>query len=85
MTRPDERTPAELLREGFRRCFIAEEPRLSEAVEAYHEIGCQVVLVAVADDEPGCTACMRSEPDRYRTIYVRAAAPARGDTPERAR
>ena len=69
----DGRAPADLLDAGFRRCFTAAEPRLSEAVEAYRELGFEVALLPVADDEPGCTECLRAEPDRFRTIYVRAA------------
>jgi hypothetical protein len=79
MTAADGRTAAELLRAGFRRGFVAAEPRLAEAVAAYRELGFEVVLLPVADDEPGCTECLRREPDRYRAIYVRrGGGPAAG-------
>ncbi len=80
MTSVAARTAADLLREGFRRCFTAAEPRLSEAVAAYREIGFEVELLPVADDEPGCTECLRAEPERFRTIWVRGGGrgPAAG-------
>ena len=65
------KTVGELLAEGWERCFIADEPRLSEAVETYEELGFEVALVPVPLDDEGCTECMVNEPDRYRVIFVR--------------
>lgn len=62
---------AELLAAGWKRCFIADEPRLSEAVETYQEIGYQVRLLPVPLDEGECTECMRRAPERFKVIYVR--------------
>jgi hypothetical protein len=64
-------TEAELLAEGWERCFVADEPRLSEAVETYREIGFEVLLLPVPLDDEACTDCMATESDRYRLIYVR--------------
>jgi hypothetical protein len=64
-------TQAELIAQGWQRCFIADEPRLSEAVETYEELGNEVVLVPVAEDDGECTECMKQEPDRFRVIFIR--------------
>ena len=65
------KTPDELLTEGWDRCFVADEPRLSEAVETYEELGFEVALVPVPVDDEACTECMANDPDRYRVIFVR--------------
>lgn len=65
------KTERELLAEGFKRCFVTDEPRLSEAVETYEELGFEVVLTPVPLEDGECTECMRLEPDRYRVIYTR--------------
>jgi hypothetical protein len=64
-------TDAELQQGGWEPCFVADEPRLSEAVETYREIGFEVLLQPVRFDEEGCTDCMRCEPGRFQMIYVR--------------
>jgi hypothetical protein len=66
---------AELAAAGWQRCFVADEPRLSEAVEAYREMGLEVVTVPVSlaevERDSGCSECMRQDPERYRVIYTR--------------
>ena len=62
---------AELRGAGWNRCFIADEPRLSEAVETYRDIGFEVLVVPVRADDAACTECMRARPDAFRVIYVR--------------
>jgi len=57
--------------QGWQRCFIADEPRLSEAVETYEELGFEVLLLPVPLDDGGCTECMRQQPDRFKVIYTR--------------
>ncbi len=57
--------------EGWQRCFIADEPRLSEAVETYRELGYEVTLLPVPLDDEACTECMRQDPARFRVIYTR--------------
>ena len=64
-------TPAELQAQGWERCFIADEPRLSEAVETYREIGYEVTVVPVPLDDDGCTECIALDPNRYRLILIR--------------
>ncbi|UCE01556.1 MAG: hypothetical protein JSW67_09730 [Candidatus Latescibacterota bacterium] len=66
--RPSE---AELRAHGWERRFIYDDPRLSEAVETYRELGFEVRLLPVAPDDAECTECMLQEPDRYRVIYTR--------------
>lgn len=53
-----------------------DEPRLSELVALYRELGYEVALrpvsrAALGDD---CLDCYLAQPDRYRTIYVRPTA-----------
>jgi hypothetical protein len=69
--RPSVGTDADLRAAGWQRCFVADEPRLSEAVETYQEIGFEVVVLPVRADEDACNECMRQAPDRFRVIYVR--------------
>lgn len=56
---------------GWKRCFVTDEPRLSEAVELYEELGLDVLLVPVPADDAECTECMTADPDRFRIIYTR--------------
>ena len=65
------RTEAELLAQGWERRFIYDEPRLSEAVETYREIGFEVTLLPVPPDDVDCSECMKENPQRYRVIYTR--------------
>ena len=65
-------TEAELLAQGWERRFIYDEPRLSEAVEIYRELGFEVKLLPVPPDDIDCSECMKEEPERYRVIYTRA-------------
>jgi len=69
----------ELVAAGWERRFIACEPRLSEMVEMYKEIGFDVHLEPLPSkeemqsgcEESGCTACFYEDPERYRTIFTR--------------
>lgn len=70
----------ELIAAGWERRFIACEPRLSEMVEMYKEIGFEVLLEHIpskdemdhaACEESGCTACYDVDPERYRIIFTR--------------
>lgn len=75
----------ELSKEGWERRFIACEPRLSEMVEMYEEIGLEVHLepLPVKKDlekesketcaDKGCTACFDADSERYRIIFTRPA------------
>lgn len=72
----------ELLNSGWERRFIASEPRLSEMVEMYKEIGFEVHLEPLPSKEEldvqgcedsGCTVCFNMDRDRYRIIFTRQA------------
>lgn len=68
---PSDMTEKDLLAQGWQRCFIAEEPRLSEAVQTYEELGFEVTLLAVEQDDGECTECMKQMSDRFKVIYTR--------------
>ena len=70
----------ELVAAGWERRFIACEPRLSEMVAMYKEIGFEVHLESLPSkeemeqsscEESECTACFDVDPERYRTIFTR--------------
>jgi len=69
----------ELVAAGWERRFIACEPRLSEMIETYKEIGFEVHLEPLPSkeemqsdcEESGCTACFDVDPERYRIIFTR--------------
>jgi hypothetical protein len=70
----------ELIAAGWERRFVASEPRLSEMVEMYREIGFEVHLEPLPSkeewdasgcEESGCTACFDLDRDRYRIIFTR--------------
>jgi hypothetical protein len=72
----EKRTPREeeLAKEGWTRKFTASEPKLSEYVRMYQELGFEVHLEVVSPQELGqeCSSCLMAECDKYRTIYTRA-------------
>jgi hypothetical protein len=72
----------ELISAGWEKRFIASEPRLSEMVEMYVEIGFEVHLEPLPTkeeteahecEESGCTVCFDLDRDRYRIIFTRKA------------
>jgi hypothetical protein len=76
----------ELEKEGWVRQFVASEPRLSEAVALYQELGFEVHLEPFPKDrksdtftgfekeESGeCLACYDGSEGRYKIIYTRKA------------
>ena len=76
---------AKLKREGWTRRFIADEPRLSEAVEMYKDSGFEVHLEPLPEksgcencEEDGkedtCRICFEGHEDQYRIIYTRPAS-----------
>jgi len=65
-------TEEKLIREGWQKQSTYDDPRLSEMVEMYKEIGMEVHLEPFdAADADGCTGCMQLFPDRFKTIYTR--------------
>ena len=63
----------ELETAGWVKQFTADEPRLSEAVEEYQELGFEVHLEPLDPLEMAgeCTSCLMASGDRYRIIYTR--------------
>jgi hypothetical protein len=62
----------ELEKDGWEKRTLYDEPRLSEMVEMYEEIGFEVMLMPFdPDDEPGCIECMKTQPELFKTIYTR--------------
>lgn len=57
---------------GWTRQSTQDEPRLSELIGMYKEIGMMVHLEPFdPETEPGCVECMKSDPARYKTIYTK--------------
>lgn len=58
---------------GWEQRTTIDEPRLSELVELYEELGFEVVLRAIDRESlgDGCSECFLHEPERFRTIYTR--------------
>ena len=61
----------DLIKEGWEKRFTMDEPRLSEAVEQYKEIGFEVLIEPVDTSSEECTRCMTVMSDRTKTIYTR--------------
>lgn len=62
----------ELIARGWKKRSTHDEPRLSELVAAYEEIGLEVHVEGFNPDEAvDCTECMVTPTNRYRTIYTR--------------
>lgn len=67
----------ELAREGWVKRTTYDEPRLTEMVELYRELGFEVHLEPFnLADEPQCAECMKEAPERFSTIHTRR----RGDS-----
>lgn len=63
----------ELKKEGWEKRFTMDEPRLSEMVEQYRELGFEVLLEPIDTDSEECTICLKDTKfsHRYQTIYTR--------------
>ena len=60
------------MNEDWEKRSTNDEPRLSELVKMYEEIGFEVLLEPFKpDEEPGCSECMKISPQLYQTIYTR--------------
>ena len=71
---------AELVAQGWQRKSTIDEPRLSELVEAYRRIGCAVHLEPLdPSDLSDCGECLKTDSDRYKTIYIRNPGIDAGD------
>jgi hypothetical protein len=63
----------ELEKQGWEKRFTIDEPRLSEMVEQYEELGFEVLLEPVDTSSEECTTCITNPAfsNRYKTIYTR--------------
>jgi hypothetical protein len=63
----------QLTAQGWNKRFTADEPRLSEAVEEYKELGFEVLVEPMDSREMTgeCTSCLTASCDRYKIIYTR--------------
>jgi hypothetical protein len=63
----------ELENEGWTKQFTTDEPRLSEAVDQYQEMGFEVLLEPQDPREMtgGCSSCIMASCGRVKTIYTR--------------
>ena len=68
----------ELIKEGWEKRFAADEPRLSEMVDQYKELGFEVLLEPSDPLSEECTACIKDPGfgDRCKTIYTRPSLSA---------
>jgi len=61
-----------LIKQGWEKQATYDNPRLSEMVEMYKEIGFEVHVEPFnAENETGCSSCMQLMPDLFKTIYTR--------------
>jgi hypothetical protein len=64
-----------LIKKGWQKQATYDNPRLSEMVAMYEEIGHEVHLEPFnAENETGCTGCMQLMSDLFKTIYTRRKA-----------
>jgi hypothetical protein len=62
----------ELAGQRWQRKTTIDEPRLSELVQAYRRIGCEVRLEPFdPSGHPDCNECMKTAGQDCKTIYVR--------------
>ena len=64
----------ELLTAGWKRRFVADEPRLTESVELYESLQFEVALRPLGEADltaEDCTECFKADPARVRVIYTR--------------
>ena len=63
---------AALAARGWQKKSTIDEPRLSELVQVYRQIGYDVHLEPFdPSQQADCSRCMQAAPDRYQTIYIR--------------
>lgn len=65
---------ADLLRDGWEKQTTLAEPRLSEAVENYRALGCEVRVIEFRSAGGGCNTCFdagQAMGQVYGTVYTR--------------
>ena len=62
----------ELIKQGWKKQATHDEPRLSEIVEMYEEIGFEIHLEPFdPESAPTCSECMAVNIENYKTVYTR--------------
>jgi len=62
----------EMIQAGWEKMGIYDEPKLSELVEMYREIGFEVHLDPFGCEQgTDCRECMRQAPEKYKILYTR--------------
>lgn len=62
----------ELKKQGWERKTVQLEPRLTELIDLYENIGLEVLLEPFRpEDIEYCTECFRRACDKYKVIYTR--------------
>ena len=74
-------TEEQLIVGGWTKQFNTDEPRLSEAVEMYEQMGLEVRLepVVLDPDSEACQVCFEQDCHRYQTIWTRPEGEPRSD------
>ncbi len=61
----------ELKELGWEKRVTMDEPRLSEMVAQYEELGFEVLIEPLDLSSEECTSCFMGDPKRYKTLYTR--------------
>ncbi len=62
----------ELYQNGWEKMGTYDEPRLSELVDLYKDLGFKICLLPFQPDlEEGCKECMKANPENYKTIFIK--------------
>jgi hypothetical protein len=71
MSKPTKSREQELLSQGWVKQSTHDEPRLSDVVEMYTEIGLEVHLEPFDPaTEDACTQCLQASAKKFKTIYT---------------
>lgn len=83
-TKMADKRPDATLDDGWKKQFVASEPRLSEAVQMYEEAGFEVMLKPLPvnpecvvrpgnenEGGDGCRACFEGSEYKYKIVYTR--------------
>ena len=62
-----------LIKEGWERRSILDEPRLSEVVQLYKDLGLEVKVVDLTPEmvAEGCDTCLVGGLERYKVVYIK--------------
>ena len=61
---------------GWKKRGIYDDPKLTQIVKMYEEIGFSVKIEPFKPDmETGCTECIKENPDKYKVLYTKKNEP----------